>query len=190
MANTNAIWQQGAHTTYQLSSPSCSTRVIQRSLTLNENYLSVLEKSQENGPLAEKWQDRKSKRTRQKRNKRGDRKGESNDSPEIPDRKRTSDIPGLPSGADRETETERDRGTLKPKQANIRHRFQKKKKKRRVNHEVSNYWICGRYFLLHFLNVCLCKQPSDSKLIINSKTKPSGSYMLNVSSKAFFHSVA
>ena len=41
-------------------------------------------KSQENGPLAQKWQDRKSKRTRQK-NKRGDRKGELNDSRKIPD---------------------------------------------------------------------------------------------------------
>ena len=36
--------------------------------------------------------------TRQK-NKRGDSKVESNDSPEIPDRGETSDIPGLPSGA-------------------------------------------------------------------------------------------
>ena len=40
---------------------------------------------------------RKSDRTRQK-NKRGDSKVESNDSPEIPDRGETSDIPGLPSG--------------------------------------------------------------------------------------------
>ena len=40
--------------------------------------------------------DKKSNRTRQK-NKRGDRKGESNDSPEIPNRRKTSDIPGLPS---------------------------------------------------------------------------------------------
>ena len=31
-------------------------------------------------------------------NKRGDSKVESNDSPEIPDRVETSDIPGLPSG--------------------------------------------------------------------------------------------
>ena len=54
MANTSAIWQQAAHTTYQLSSPSCLTRAIQKSLTLNEKYLSFLEKSQENGPLAEK----------------------------------------------------------------------------------------------------------------------------------------
>ena len=37
------------------------------------------------------------KRTRQK-NKRGDSKVESNDSPVIPDRGETSDIPGLPSG--------------------------------------------------------------------------------------------
>ena len=48
-------------------------------------------KSQENGPLAEKWQDRKSKRTRQK-NKTGDRKEESSDSPEIPDRGWGGDI--------------------------------------------------------------------------------------------------
>ena len=32
-------------------------------------------------------------------NKTGDSKVESNDSPEIPDRRETSDIPGLPSGA-------------------------------------------------------------------------------------------
>ena len=52
------------------------------------------EKNQENGPLAEKGQDRENKRTRQK-NKRGDTKGESNDSPEIPDRE--SGLPGLPA---------------------------------------------------------------------------------------------
>ena len=40
---------------------------------------------------------RKGNKTRQK-NKRGDSKVESNDSPEIPDRGETSDIPGLPSG--------------------------------------------------------------------------------------------
>ena len=40
----------------------------------------------------------KGNRTSQK-NKRGDSKAESNDSPEIPDRGETSDIPGLPSGA-------------------------------------------------------------------------------------------
>ena len=33
-----------------------------------------------------------------KKNKRQDRKGESKDSPEIPDRGFTSDIPGLPLG--------------------------------------------------------------------------------------------
>ena len=40
---------------------------------------------------------RKSNRTRQE-NKRRDGKVESNDSPGIPDRGETSDIPGLPSG--------------------------------------------------------------------------------------------
>ena len=43
-ASTSAIWQQAAHTTYQLSSPSCLTRAIQKSLTLNEKYLSFLER--------------------------------------------------------------------------------------------------------------------------------------------------
>ena len=41
MANTSAIWQQAAHTTYQQPSPSCSTRAIQKSLTPNEKYLRV-----------------------------------------------------------------------------------------------------------------------------------------------------
>ena len=71
MANTSAIWQQAGHTTYQLSSPSCSTRAIQKSLTLNEKYWGVFwKKSREHGSLAEKLQDRKSKRTRQKKQER------------------------------------------------------------------------------------------------------------------------
>ena len=65
---------------------------------LTENIEEFLEKVQKNGPAGRKRSDRKSKRTRQK-NKRGDSKVESNDSPEIPDRGETSDIPGLPSGA-------------------------------------------------------------------------------------------
>ena len=61
-------------------------------------FLSFLErkKSQKNGPLAEKWQDKKSKRTRQKNERIG--KGESNDSPEVPDRGKKSDSSRLPSG--------------------------------------------------------------------------------------------
>ena len=55
-------------------------------------------KAQLNGPLAEKWQDTKTKRTSQK-NKRWDRKGESTNSPEIPDRGVISDIPSFPLGA-------------------------------------------------------------------------------------------
>ena len=48
---------------------------------------------------------KQNKRTRQEKNKRGDRKGESNDSPEIPDRSKTSDILGLPSGTDKQTDS-------------------------------------------------------------------------------------
>ena len=36
MANTSATWQQAAHTTYQLSPPSCSKKAISKSLTLNK----------------------------------------------------------------------------------------------------------------------------------------------------------
>ena len=87
MANTSAIWQQAAHTTYQLSSPSCSTRVIQKSLTINKKYLRVFwKKSQKNGQKKDKTE---RARGLGRKNKRGDRKGESNDSPEIPDRRET-----------------------------------------------------------------------------------------------------
>ena len=65
-----------------------------------------LEKVQKERPAGRKRSDRKGNRTRQK-NKRGDSKVESNDSPEIPDRGETSDIPGLPSGGEREKERER-----------------------------------------------------------------------------------
>ena len=37
-ANTSAIWQHAAHTIDQHTSPSCQTGVIQKSLSLNENY--------------------------------------------------------------------------------------------------------------------------------------------------------
>ena len=58
------------HITYHLPYSSCSTWAIQKSLTLNTKYLSLLEKIQENGPLTGKWWDRKSKRTRQKNKRR------------------------------------------------------------------------------------------------------------------------
>ena len=57
-----------------------------------------LEKVQRNGPAGRKKKVKKSNRTRHK-NKIGDSKVESNDSPEIPERGETSDIPGLPSGS-------------------------------------------------------------------------------------------
>ena len=63
------------------------------------NIEEISGKFQENAPYTEKKdKNRKSNRTRQK-NKTGDSKEESNDSPEIPDRGATSDIPGLHSGA-------------------------------------------------------------------------------------------
>ena len=37
-ANTSAIWQHAVHTTDELTSPSCWTGVIQKSLPLNEKY--------------------------------------------------------------------------------------------------------------------------------------------------------
>ena len=98
MANT--IWQQVAHTTYQLSSPSCLTRARQKSLTLNEKYLRVFwKKKAEEWTISRKMTRQKEQEDKAEKNKRGDRKGKSNDSPEIPDRRLTSDIPGHPSGA-------------------------------------------------------------------------------------------
>ena len=96
MANASVITQQAVHTTYQLS---CSwwQEPYKKAHLLMRNGGGFSPQSRENGPLPEKWQDTKSKRTRQK-NKKGDRKGESNDSPEIPGRMWTSDIPGLPLG--------------------------------------------------------------------------------------------
>ena len=64
----------------QLSSPRCSTRAIHRrkkrkKTLFTRMYGDVSEKKRrQNGPLAEKCQDRKRKKTRQK-NERGDRKG-------------------------------------------------------------------------------------------------------------------
>ena len=92
MANTSAIWQQAAHTTYQLSSPSCSTRAIQKSLTLNKNCLRVFWKKVRRMDHKQKNDRTERARGLGRKNKRGDRKGESNDSPEIPGKRTTSDI--------------------------------------------------------------------------------------------------
>ena len=111
MANISAIYM-AASCTYHLPSPSCSKRAIQKSQTLNEKYLRVFwrkkKKGQENGPLAKKMtrqkeqEESRQKKKKWKKNekwkKRGDRKGESNDSPEIPDRRVTWSIPGHSSG--------------------------------------------------------------------------------------------
>ena len=48
-----------------------------------------------------------------RKNKRGDRKGESNDSPEIPDKRVTSDVPGLPLGTKDRYLTSQTQSTMK-----------------------------------------------------------------------------
>ena len=68
MHNGKYQWRkQAAYITYQLSSPSCLTRAIQKKPSpywkMSENFL---KKGQENGPLSEKWQDRKNKMTMHK----------------------------------------------------------------------------------------------------------------------------
>ena len=74
MANTSAVWQQDAHTTDQLSSPSCSTRVIQKnSLTKTVGMFLENGKTERARGLGRKMRE--------------DTKREWNDSPEIPDRK-------------------------------------------------------------------------------------------------------
>ena len=81
LSNTSAIWSQAAHTTYQLSSPSCSTRAKRKNLTVNKK---IFESFLVKGPLAEELQDKNSKRTKQKKTRA--RKAGTTDSPEILDR--------------------------------------------------------------------------------------------------------
>jgi len=100
MANSSAIGQQAAHTTTNYHLLAAQQEPYKKSNWSRKMFGSFGEKSPKNGPLAEKWQDRKSRRTREKK-KRGDRKREWNDSLESPDRgKELSDIPGLPSGTE------------------------------------------------------------------------------------------
>ena len=94
MANTSAIWQQAAHTTYQLSSPSYLTK----SHTKKPNLF--WKGKRRKRPLAEKNDKHKEQDDQEEKMKRGDKKADSNDSPEIPDRRWTSNISGLPSGDD------------------------------------------------------------------------------------------
>ena len=74
MDNTSAIWQQAAHTTYQLSSPSYSTRAIQKRLTLNENYLRVFWQKSGEWTISRKMTRQKEQEDLAEKNKRGDRK--------------------------------------------------------------------------------------------------------------------
>ena len=52
--HTSAIWQQAAHTTYQLSSPSSSARTIQKRLTINKNIWVFWKKKSEKWTISRK----------------------------------------------------------------------------------------------------------------------------------------
>ena len=98
MFNGKYQCHMAASCTYHLlSSANCSTRAIQKSLTLNEKYLRVFWKKVRRMDHQQKNDKTERARGLGRKNKRGDRKGKSNDSPKIPDR-RVTDIPSLPSG--------------------------------------------------------------------------------------------
>ena len=85
MHNGKYQCHMAASCTYHLSSSptlSCSTRAIQKSLTLNKKCSQIFWKKSGEWTISRKWQNRESKRSRQI-NMTGDRKGELNDSPEI-----------------------------------------------------------------------------------------------------------
>ena len=95
MANTSAVRQQAAHTTYQLSSPSCSTGAIQKRKKKNrkkdktalrklfENFLGRKEKEKSREWTISRKMTRENRARglgRKKKKKSGDGKGESNTS--------------------------------------------------------------------------------------------------------------
>ena len=87
--------------TYHLHNLDVQQEPYKKSVTLNEKRFRVFwreKKSQKNGPLAEKWQDKKRARRLGRKKWEETGKGESNDSPEIPDRGKKSDSSRLPSG--------------------------------------------------------------------------------------------
>ena len=104
MANTSAIWQQAAPTNYHLL--AAQQEPYKKAYPLTKNIWSFLgEKESGEWTISRKMTRQKEQKDWAEKNKRGDRKGESNDSPETPDRRITSDIPGLPSGCRQECNT-------------------------------------------------------------------------------------
>lgn len=86
----------------KISSPNYSRTAIQKNLFLNEKHWGIFwreKQSQQSGPLGEEEENDKTERaTGLGSKKTEERKRKSKDSPaEIPDRRRTSHIPGLPS---------------------------------------------------------------------------------------------
>ena len=68
MANTSTIRQQAAHTTYHL--PAAQQEPYKKAYVLLNFFGEFSRRSQEKGPLAEKWQEGKSKNIRQKKQER------------------------------------------------------------------------------------------------------------------------
>ena len=101
MANISAIWQHAARITNRLSSPTAKQKPYKTKKTfLNEKHWRIVwEKNvRRMDKYPDRSRDRKSNGYSQKNN-RGDSKVETNDSPEIQDRREIPDIPSLPSGS-------------------------------------------------------------------------------------------
>ena len=102
-AHSSAIWQHAAHTTTNLLLLASKQEPHNKAYLLMKNMGRIFwKKFRRMDQQAEKkdWRERViglGRRTREEKNKRGDSKVESNDSPGIPDRGDTSNIPGLPS---------------------------------------------------------------------------------------------
>ena len=93
MANTSAIWQQAAHTTYHQS-----TRTILKGSSLKRKFSAIFLWGKSVVLTTSRKRTRQEEVYRHKHDI-GHRKGnQSNDSPEIPDRRMTSDVLCLTSG--------------------------------------------------------------------------------------------
>ena len=86
-----------AHSTKLLKNTQ-KTRATQKSLPLRKWRFTLGKKWSGEWAKSRKRSDKKSERTRQKNKSGNIEKRDQTDSPEIPDRGETSEIPGLPSG--------------------------------------------------------------------------------------------
>ena len=85
--------------TYHLSSLSCSTRPTQNDLIYKQKEFcgEKIRRMDQKNDKTERERRQKNKRERERQRQRErNRKGKSHDSPEIPDRRETLDVPSLP----------------------------------------------------------------------------------------------